>query len=135
MMRKVGSHFLAVMAASLVLVSGLQTVASGLEGMLEGVLKWVGGILIWLLIGMLSLPLTLALRFVAERWFSKPTLPAIFVGVAISIAIIPLLHPAMHPGVSFSTYPIQLTIIHVVAGALGGWVWLLGEFGGKRVEN
>ena len=127
--KAIGAHFAAVLVSSLALLVGIETLAHGAIGIVQGVGKWIGGILIFLVISLASLPIGLSIRAMIGQFRVVPIFGALIGGACVGLALLFVLHPAMYPGVSFQTHPVGLTVVHLGAGVIGGWIWHRFEFG------
>ena len=105
----------------------MQLIANGPVGIVDGTLMWFGGILIFAVIAIFTVPLGLGLRFLIETIPLQPLGLALVTGTVVSIAIMLILHPAMMPGISLSTKPYALVVLHLAAGLAGGLIWWIVE--------
>lgn len=107
---------------SLVIVAGTDVLAFGWLGALGGIGKWLGGFMIFFIIGVLTSPFSLGLRFAMERLGQRNLPTATVAGTLVGLAIIPVLQP-MYPDVSMTTMPAGLLVVHGLAGCAGGLAW------------
>ena len=126
--RALGAHFAATSAAAVVLFVGLDVLTFGPAGVLSGLGKSIGGFVVILVVCAFSVPLGLALRYLVGRLPLSPRPAAVAAGIAVGLALIPILHPGMVGGVSFSSNPLALIVIHGLAGCVGGVIWHAVEF-------
>lgn len=115
-----------VYVGSLVIVAGTDVLAFGWPTGLGGIGKWLGGFMIFFIIGILTLPICLGLRFVIERLGQRNLRTATAAGTLVGLAIIPALQP-MYPDISMTTMPVGLLLVHVLAGCAGGLAWYVTE--------
>ncbi len=111
------------------IMAGTEALLFGPMGLVSGLAKTVGGGLIFLVLAVVSLPLGLFLRWAVSRVVATPLVGAAICGVSIGAVLIPVLHPAMYPGLSFDTAPLGLTVVHALAGLIGGVLWWVCETG------
>jgi hypothetical protein len=126
--RALGAHFAATVAAAIVLFIGFDVLTFGPTGVLSGPGKSIGGFLVILLICTISVPLGLALRYLVGKLPLSPRPVAVAAGIAVGLALIPILHPGMIGGISFTSNPLALIVIHGLAGCVGGMIWHAAEF-------
>jgi hypothetical protein len=126
-MRWLSAHLAATYAGSLIITVGIEELAYGAEYgpavALGGAGRWLGGFLIFFILGLLSAPIGIGLRFVLGRIRQRNLPAAVITGVLVGLVLIPVLHPAMYPGLSLETDPIGLLLVHGLAGAAGGLAW------------
>ena len=125
--RSVAAHLCAVLVGSFVLTVGVETIYIGAEGFFSGAAKWIGGIIIFLVLAVVSIPIGLGLRWSIGKLPIAPSTSAVLGGLIVSLALLTVLHPSMRPTISVSTHTFSLVLLHVIAGASAGWIWLLVE--------
>lgn len=108
-------------------MSGLEAVISGWLGVVDGATKWIGGFLIFLVLAVATVPLGLLFRHLVGKVNIPPLTGAVFTGMAVSVGLMFVLHPAMYPGISVFTVPVLLPVVHVLAGVAGGYTWWMIE--------
>lgn len=121
------AHLAAVCTGSLALLAGSRLLDTGPVGFFEGVFNWLGGIVIVLALAATSFPAGLAVRWVIGLLPAPALIGAVFGGVAVGLCLLPFLHPALLPCVSWDSHALGLVVLHSVAGALGGVVWFWVE--------
>ena len=88
-----------------------------------------------LVLGLVSAPLGLALRYLVGLLPVSPRPAAVVTGLAVGWALIPVLHPGMVGGVTFTSNPFAMIVIHGLAGGLGGVLWGAVEFGKSELAK
>ncbi len=126
------AHLIAVMAGSLILFLGMDTIVFGASGSLSGLGKWVGGLLIIAVLGVVTIPVGLLLRWAIGKLPVAPMTGAFAGGVGLSLVLMFILHPAMYPPLNILSHPIKLTLVHLLAGSVGALMWYLVEFQTRR---
>ncbi|MBO9478231.1 hypothetical protein J7382_11860 [Shimia sp. R11_0] len=132
--RAILAHVCAVFAASAGIMAGMGFVDAGFVGLIDQLAGWVGGFLIFGLLSVLSVPVGLLIRSIVGRFATHPERASVGTGLGISLALIPVLHPAMMPPMSVWSHPLQLIAVHSIAGVLGGWLWFAIEQPDNTVE-
>ncbi|WP_299589971.1 hypothetical protein [uncultured Tateyamaria sp.] len=122
------AHFSSVLVGSLLLATGIDAIAFGMEGLVSGLAKWIGGMLIFTVLALVSVPAGLLLRWFAGKLPLEPLTGSMAMGACVGVALIFVLHPATYPQMSFISHPVQLLVVHGLAGLAGGWVWHFIEF-------
>jgi len=122
----------AVIVAGVIILTGTQVLLDGPFGLFDGLLKSLGGFFIWIILGFVSMPLGLSLRYVAGLLPFPPLPVAIGFGVAIAWVLIPVLNPTMAPPLSFASHLVGLLIVYSVAVIVGGVVWCAIEFKNEK---
>lgn len=122
-MRWLSAHLAAILVGSFIITVGVDMLAYEWPIGLSSWGKWVGGFLIFFIIGLLTAPIGLGLRFVLGRLGQRNLPAAVVTGTLVGLALIPVLHPAMYPGLSIDTNPVGLVLVHGLAGAAGGLGW------------
>jgi hypothetical protein len=121
--RVILAHVCSVFAASSVIIAGMGFVNAGFVGVVDRFSGWIGGFLIFSFLSVCSLPIGLLLRSIVGRLPVSPKRVSVGTGIAVAVALIPVLHPAMMPSMSFASHLFQLLAVHGTAGAVGGWLW------------
>ncbi len=122
-MRWLSAHLAAMLVGSFLIMTGIDTLLDGWRGGIGGAGKWLGGLLIFVIIALLAAPIGFGLRLVLGRLRQLNLPAAVIAGVLVGLALIPVLHPGMYPGLSIETQPVGLLLVHVVAGSLAGLAW------------
>lgn len=121
--RATAAHVAAMLVAQVMIFTGMQAIRFGPSELLSGFTMSLAGFLIFLIVSVLTLPIGLLLRWLAGKLTASPLRISVSVGVIVGLATIPLLHPAMAPSISLGTRPVELLVLHALAGACGGYVW------------
>jgi hypothetical protein len=122
------AHMSATFLAAVVIVTGSEVILQGPSGIIDGLGKSIGGFLIWLVLGLGTMPIGLALRHVVGKLPLRPFSVAVGSGICVGLALIPVLNPGMAPTLSLASHPFALIIVYSLAGGLGGSVWYAVEF-------
>ena len=130
--RTILAHVFAVLSGSLLLMSGVEMILQGPLGALDGAAKWLGGLLIFSVVAIATAPVGMTLRWLVGKLPMRPMEGALLGGASIGIASVFVLHPALYPNLSLATHPVQLVILHLIAGLAGGWAWHRIEFSTKE---
>lgn len=109
------------------IVCGVEILAFGADHVLSGAGKWLGGILIFAVIGALTAPVGIPVRYAAGKLPIPERPGAVAIGIVIGLMLIPLLHPVMYPPISMGSHPMELLLLHSLAGAVGGLTWYMIE--------
>lgn len=123
MMRWLSAHLAATLAGSLIIMVGTDVLEYGWAVGLGSWGKWMGGFVLFFIIGLLTAPLGIGLRYVLGRIGQRNLPAAVITGVLVGLALIPVLNPAMYPGLSFDTNPLGLLVVYGLSGAAGGLAW------------
>lgn len=122
------AHISATFFAAIIIVSGTDIILQGPSGLISGLGKSIGGFLIWIIIGVVTMPIGFALRYIIGKLPLDPYHAAVGIGVCIGLALIPVLNPAMMPSLTLASHPISLLIVYSLAGGSGGLIWYFVEF-------
>ena len=121
------AHVLSVYFGSGALLASVGLIENGLVGLVERLLNWLGGFLIFVLLAILTIPVGLILRLCAGFLPLPARVAAPAFRVLASLSLVPLLHPHLVLSVTWQDHVIALLFAHGLAGALGGWIWLVVE--------
>lgn len=125
----------AIFAAGVIILTGTYVMRYGPTSFLYGLLMSLGSFFIWFVLGLISLPIGLALRSFAGLLPLPPLLVATMVGMAIGLILMPILSSALASSLSFDSRPASVIVVYSLAGIVGGIVWWAVEFQGAKQND